>query len=287
MGGGTWSSASFKSYSTSKGRTVSSKGVTSTQNSYTARSLEPALDPKNAIRECCDSKEHPNTIPVILALDVTGSMGKACEKTVASLNVIMTNLYKKYNDIEFLVMGIGDLAYDDAPIQVSQFESDIRIAEQLDKVYLEKGGGGNSYESYTAAWYFGLNHTKLDCWKRGKKGIIITMGDEKMNPYLPVSPLENVTGDNLQGNIESKDLYNQAIEKFDIFHISIDDLANSYKRNNYGGDVDKSWEPVLGQRYIISTIDSLPSKIEECISAAVEQTPVVSLEVIHSDGISW
>lgn len=287
MGGGTWSSASFKSYSTSKGRTVSLKGVASTQNSYTARSLDSALDPKNVIRECCDSKEHPNTIPIILALDVTGSMGYACEKTVASLNVIMTNLYKKYNDIEFLVMGIGDLAYDDAPIQVSQFESDIRIAEQLDKIYLEKGGGGNSYESYTAAWYFGLYHTKLDCWKRGKKGIIITMGDEKMNPYLPASPLENTTGDSLQGDVESKDLYKQTIEKFDIFHISIDDLANSYKRNNYDGDVDKSWGPVLGQRYIISTIDSLPAKIEKCISAAVDQIPVVSLETIHSDGISW
>lgn len=287
MGGGTWSPASFKSYSTFKGRKVSLKGVASTQNSYTARSLDPALDPKNVIRECCDSKEHPNTIPVILALDVTGSMSGACEKTVASLNVIMTNLYKKYNDIEFLVMGIGDLAYDAAPIQVSQFESDIRIAEQLDKIYLEKGGGSNSYESYTAAWYFGLNHTKLDCWKREKKGIIITMGDEKMNPYLPASPLENVTGDNLQGDIESKDLYNQAIEKFDIFHISIDDFASSYKRNNYDGDVDKSWEPVLGQKYIISTVDSLPSKIEDCISATVEQTQQVPSDAAHSDGIRW
>lgn len=85
-----------------------------------------------------------------------------------------------------MIMGIGDLAYDGCPIQVSQFESDIRIAEQLDKIYFEFGGGGNSFESYTAAWYFGSRHTKLDCLNRGKKGIIITMGDEQLNPYLPL-----------------------------------------------------------------------------------------------------
>jgi hypothetical protein len=283
MGGGTWSATSFRTYSKGLGRSVDTTGFATTQNSYSARCLDKMLDPKNVIRECCDSEEHPNTVPVILALDVTGSMGSACEKTVASLNVIMTNLYKKYTDIEFLIMGIGDLAYDDAPIQASQFESDIRIAEQLDKMYLEKGGGGNRYESYTSAWYFGLNHTKLDCWKRGKKGVIITMGDEQLNPYLPYYSLSNVTGDSLQSNVETDSLYKEVIDKFDVFHISIDDTASSFRRNNSGGDVDESWKKVLGQNYIVSTIDGLPSKIEDCISSAIEQKVVAN----QTDGISW
>ncbi len=280
MGSGSWDSRSFRSYSRSVGRSVDEKGYTSTQNSYNARCLDPKLDPRNVVRECCDSDEHPATIPVILALDVTGSMGAACDKTVASLNVIMTNLYKKFKDIEFLVMGIGDLAYDDAPVQASQFESDIRIAEQLDKIYLEKGGGGNWYESYSAAWYFGLWHTKLDCWKRGKKGIIITMGDEEINPYLPGEPLADVTGDTVQDDVETKDLYKKVTEKFDVYHISINDRESSYTRNNGDGDVDKSWKQVLGDNYFISTIDGLPAKIEECISHAAGSTS-------SSDGISW
>lgn len=49
------------------------------------------------------------------------------------------------------------------------------LPEQLDKVYFEYGGGGNGFESYSAAWYFGTHHTKLDCWNRGKRGIIITI----------------------------------------------------------------------------------------------------------------
>ena len=213
MGCGSWTSDSFKSYSKSVGRSVSKSGVIdsvySNQEMFKARTIDPALNPKNVIRECCDSAEHPNTLPVILALDVTGSMGDAAVEVAKKLNIIMTKLYEKISDVEFMVMGIGDLAYDDCPIQASQFESDIRIAEQLDKIYFEFGGGGNSFESYTAAWYFGSRHTKLDCLNRGRKGIIITMGDEQLNPYLPLkvrrSGLMEAIGDNLQSDVETKD----------------------------------------------------------------------------------
>ena len=150
MGCGSWTSNSFKSYSKSVGRSVSKSGVIdsaySNQEMFKARTIDPALNPKNVIRECCDSEEHPNTLPVILAVDVTGSMGDAAVEIAKKLNVIMTKLYKDVKDVEFMIMGIGDLAYDDCPIQVSQFESDIRIAEQLDKIYFEFGGGGNSFE---------------------------------------------------------------------------------------------------------------------------------------------
>ena len=73
MGCGTWDTDSFRSYSTSKGLTTDKLGfVTSSvsnQEMFKARDLDSALDPKDVIRECCDSDDHPNTLPVILALD--------------------------------------------------------------------------------------------------------------------------------------------------------------------------------------------------------------------------
>ena len=225
MGYGTWTRSSFESYSASRGRTVDSAGRLDSrltdQQIFTQRALHPRLDPMRVMRECCDSEEHPSTVPVILALDVTGSMGPASAEVAKKMNEVMTRLYGSIRDVEFLIMGIGDLSYDRAPIQISQFESDIRIAEQLDLVYMEHGGGGNSFESYTAAWYMGLHHTRLDCWKRGGKGLIITMGDEIMNPYLPCRPLSAVTGDPLQADVETKGLYRQAAEKFDIYHLHV------------------------------------------------------------------
>ena len=269
MGGGYWRREDFAKYSAMRGRNVradghiDTSGMRGAQDMYTARGLDPALDPYKVIRECCDNDEHPGTVPVILALDVTGSMGGACLKTAASLNVIMQNIMDQYRDVEFMVMGIGDLAYDRAPIQISQFESDIRIAEHLDKIWFERGGGGNHYESYTAAWYMGLCHTRLDCWKRGKKGIIITMGDEPLNPVLPAKRLAQVTGDRLQGDVETTALYREALEKFEIFHIAIDDRDDCY--SHYRADIRKSFGRLLKNRFRVSTLDSLPRTILDCL----------------------
>lgn len=292
MGSGSFTTSSFTSYSNSRGRSVSNSGFVTNDNLmdyYTQSYIHKDMVPYNVIRECVDSEEHPNTIPVILALDLTGSMGGACVKTAQSLNKIMTMLYEKFTDIEFLIMGVGDLECDHAPVQVSQFESDVRIAEHTDKLYMEHGGGGNGYESYTAAWYFGLKHTKLDCWKRGKKGIIITMGDEPLNPILYKHQINNVFGDTAEANVKTETLYKDATEKFDIYHIAVDDPADSYSW--YNTRIDSTFKPILGDRLKVSTIERLPMTIVECIEDSVNdnvQTETVpNFEKTESGYITW
>lgn len=274
MGWGTWDTNSFISYSTSKGLVTDSLGsITSSvsnQEMFKARSLDPALDPKNVIRECCDSEDHPNTLPVVIALDVTGSMGQAAVEVAKKLNGIMTKLYENITDVEFMVMGIGDLAYDSCPIQASQFESDIRIAEQLDKIYFEFHGGGNGYESYTAAWYFGLHHTKLDCWNRGKRGIIITIGDERLNPYLPMrgrySGLIAALGDNLEKDVETPELFEEVSKKFDIYHIHVNHGSNYDKEN-----IEKSFKSIIEENHFKeATLDNIAETIVNIIVDAAE-----------------
>lgn len=285
MGSGRWTTTAFADYTVDT-RNMSvdtfATGTFTPQEVYRSNRLAKELDPKNVMRECCDSEEHPNTLPVILALDVTGSMGDASVRVAQKLNEIMTTLYgdESIKDIEFCVMGIGDLAYDDAPIQISQFESDIRIAEQLDKIYFEAGGGGNHSESYTAAWYMGLNHCKLDCWNRGKKGIIITMGDELPNPHLPYRDLINATGDNhLQGDVETSDIYQEVLKKFDVYHISIDDRSTSYQWYKRQG-IDTEWTKLLNNHYRVSNLDSLPNTIvtiiQECVNDFTSNSNEVS-----------
>ena len=272
MGYGSFTRASYASYSTSLGKSYDmDTGRITAGQEFKARRIDESLDPRGfKIRECVNSDEHPNTVPVMLALDVTGSMGSACQETAEALGVIITELYKKYKDIEFCVMGIGDLAYDSAPIQMSQFESDVRIAEALDKIYMEKGGGGNRYESYTAAWYMGLNRTKLDAVeKQGRKGIIITMGDEPLNPYLPVRTLNESVKGHEQSDVETKALYKKASEKFDIYHIAVKDPANAY--DWYKDDIKESWGAVIGDHLKVSTINELSNTIVDCISDSIQR----------------
>lgn len=263
MGSGSWSSRSYATYSCSVGRDYDEStktfttSYTSSSQAFKAYSIDKAMDPKNVIRECCDSEEHPGTIPIILALDVTGSMGSTAIEVQKKLNPIMVEIYKKIKDAEIMIMAIGDLAYDNSPIQISQFESDIRIAENLDKIYFENGGGGNDYESYTAAWYMGLKHCKLDCWNRGKKGLIITMGDEPINPYLPCRQLNEATGDTCQGDVETPKLFKEASKKFDIYHISVESQSYPDQKRECS-----TFAKVIGEQHaIISSVDQISDKI--------------------------
>ena len=296
MGCGSWSESNYCSYSASVGRSYSASTrsftdtYTSSSQAFVAKTIDESMDPRKVMRECCDNEEHPNTIPIILALDVTGSMGSTAIEVQKKLNPIMLEIYKRVKDAEIMVMAIGDLAYDDCPIQISQFESDIRIAENLDKIYFENGGGGNDFESYTAAWYMGLRHCKLDCWKRGKKGLIITMGDEPINPYLPRKPLNRKTDDSNQGDVETKNLYKEASEKFDIYHISVE--SRSYPDQTRER---KTFAEVIGeQNAIVSSVDNISDKIIAIVEDFAKksgQSMVVEAPVVGSQGgeaeIAW
>ena len=283
MGYGAWTTASYTASVKNMGfDSAVSLSNASVQEVYKAYHLNPLLDPKNVMRECRDTAEHPETIPVILALDVTGSMGRAATMCAGKLDEIMTELYGEVKDVEFLMMGIGDLACDDAPIQASQFESDIRILDQTTKIYFESGGGGNAFESYTAAWYFGLYNTNLDCWKRGKKGIIITMGDEPLNPYLPGEELSYVMGTSTQ-DVDTEELYKEVLKKYDVYHIAITN-ESSYWR--YEERIKNSWGKLLNQHLIIATSDELPEVIKEIVKeheGISNETSVTMTE----EGIAW
>jgi hypothetical protein len=281
MGGGSWTTSAFVNYmdSTGKKTKLNSKGYASSddvlkgcvQDFYKSVDLAEELNPYKVCRECRDSEEHPNTIPVIFALDVTGSMGESAKVCAGKLDEIMGELYEEVTDVEFMMMGIGDLVYDQAPIQASQFESDIRILDQTGKIFFEGGGGPNAWESYTAAWYFALHNTDLDCWKRGKKGIIITLGDEMLNPNLSRTKLNKALGYLEQSDVDTMDLYEETSKKFDIYHIGITDSSSrNYDQYNgtKGEDIRNSWKDVIGQGYVEGKCNDLPVLIRQIVKSS-------------------
>lgn len=281
MGSGSFSVKAYSAYNTSMGRAVDASTGRVYNHEYTSDRVDPSMLPYKQegftklpiMRECCNTEEHPNTIPVILALDVTGSMGSACKECAEALGVIVTDLCEKFKDVQIMIMGIGDVECDSAPIQISQFESDVRIAQWLDKLWMEHGGGGNGYESYTAAWYMGLKHTKLDCFdKQGRKGIIITMGDEPLNPRLPRQAIKELTCDTPEASIETPELYSAACDKFDIYHIAVNNRDTAY--NYYRSRIEKSFKELLKDNYKVSTIQDLGKTICECIESSASEPTV-------------
>ncbi len=214
--------------------------------------LHGALDPRKiSFRESCDSNENPLSTPIIVAVDETGSMGMLAENLIRhGLGVLLEEIYDRrpVTDPHVMCMAVGDAWYDSAPLQVTQFEADIRLAEQLSMFYIEGNGGGNAYESYNLPWYFAATRTRCDAWlKRKKKGYLFTVGDEPPPPVLLARHVRKFLGDRLEHDMATADVLRMAATAWEIYHIVIEE--GSYCRSQ-PERTKNAWRRLLGQRAI-------------------------------------
>lgn len=219
MGRGSYTSADWAKLKNSSKITEESTA----SQLFTARQMEERFNPKFIhVREARDNEDHPNSTPIILGLDVTGSMGYLSASIAKNgLNETMMKIYatKPIEDPQIMFAAIGDVK-DNAPLQVTQFESDIRIAEQLLSLWLE-GRGGDSAEDYELLWYFAAKHVQTDCdEKHGKKGFLFTIGDADCHTVLNQAYIKSIFDDD-SADMSSDTLAQMAGEKFEVFHIHI------------------------------------------------------------------
>jgi hypothetical protein len=244
----------------------------STQEIFKERNINNAMDPNGVtLRESRDSEEHPNSIPVILALDVTGSMGSIPHFLVKEgLPDMMDKIIKDgVPDPQVLFLGIGDHECDSAPLQVGQFESSDELLDHwLTTLYLEGGGGGNNGESYHLAWMFAARYTSTDHFeKRGKKGILFTVGDEPVLRDIPARVQKHIMGDGQYENTTSAELLDKVREKYEVFHLHLMQGSNGTRR-----DVQDGWKQLLGDNVIFverkeDVAQIIADKVLEVISA--------------------
>lgn len=230
---------------------------------FTSRKLNDRVNPfELKIREARDSDVHPNTIPIIVAFDVTGSMGRIPEDLVKNhfTKLMETLINNGLPDVTICFCAVGDHYTDSAPFQVGQFESgDIELDADLTSIWLEGNGGGQKMESYMFPWLFAARHTSTDSFeKRNKKGFLFTIGDEWNHPQVESKALKQVLGYKESSDEASEKLLKEAQEKWEVFHIHCSD-------GNYGESVSSRWKDLLGERCVI--VDS--SKIVDVITNTV------------------
>lgn len=266
MGGGSWTSSSWTSYASTK---VAGK---TTKEIFSKTSLDIELDPKGVgVRESRDSDDNPESTALIMGVDVTGSMGMLSEAMIRTgCNTLATEIYdrKPVTNPHIMFMGIGDVKFDRAPLQVTQFEADIRIAEQLEKMYLEGGGGGNNSESYTLPWYFAAFHTAIDCFeKRGKKGYLFTAGDEEVPPVLKADEVERVLGYKPEKDFTAEELFTMVSRNYHVYHLMVEQGSHMRSRPD---EVVASWTKLIGQRAIRLSDHTKMAEVIVSIIQAVE-----------------
>ncbi len=246
MGSGLWSADVYDAAARFRDATGASAFG---HNDSGATDVHPALDPHGVTaRESRDCAEHPASLAIAVLFDVTGSMGSVPRTLQAKLPQLLGLLLRKGYavDPQILFGAVGDATCDRAPLQVGQFESDNRMDDDLGRILLEGGGGGQKTESYELALYFMARHAVIDCFeKRGKRGYLFLIGDEMAYGRIKRKEVRGVIGDSLGEDISLPVLMAEVTRKWDTYYIL--PAGASYVGDS---EVLGFWRGLLGQNVI-------------------------------------
>lgn len=214
---------------------------------FKQRACHPLMDPKGAkVRESRDSADHPDSLPIVFALDVTGSMGDIPKQlAMSTLPKFMRVLEDcKVRDPQVLFCAVGDAMSDQSPLQVGQFESTAELIDQwLTWTYLEGGGGGTGEESYELAMYFLALHTATDAHeKRGRRGYLFMTGDELPYPRLSRHIVEGVIGDRLDEDLKVEEVVAELQQRFVPYFL----IPDESRRER----CERTWRDLLGDHVV-------------------------------------
>lgn len=202
--------------------------------------LCPEMDiRKKPVRESRDSEEHPESFPIIIALDETGSMGMVPEQLIKSAfpDIIKLIMEAGIKNPQVCFCGFGDVqgCCEEAPVQIGEFESSDDLMEKwLQSIYLEGCGGGNNGEDPQMIWYVAAHHMKTDAFeKRGKKGVLITISDEPVHRHTSRQAITHYIGDGCEKDLITSDILAEVQEKWDVYHIHIEHGSYRLDQTNW------------------------------------------------------
>ena len=207
-------------------------------------------------REAADSPEHPESTPIAVIFDVTGSMGgipRVLQRKLPALHGLLQR--KRYAaDPQILFGAVGDAYCDRVPLQIGQFESDNRMDEQLESIVLEGGGGGGNHESYELAAYFLARHSHLDsARKRGRKGYAFFIGDERIYRTVDARQVRRLIGEDVRQSIDTEDVFAMLREQYEVFFLFA--AEGSYRPEDVLSPREDSeaigWRGLVGQNALI------------------------------------
>jgi hypothetical protein len=215
---------------------------------FQSNGCHPGMNPLGVtVRESRDSEAHPDSVGVVFALDVSGSMGEIPQRLATeTMPLFMESVLTVLPDPQVLFIAFGNAWADRSPLQVGQFESEAALIDRwLAATHLEGGGGGLG-ESYDLAMYFAARHTSMDCFeKRRRKGYFFMTGDEVPFTHLPAAQVQTVLGEALNGPIAIHDVATMVTEMFHAFFL-IPDAARAEQFECEG-----TWRMLWSDRVIV------------------------------------
>ncbi len=198
--------------------------------------------------------------PVIVAVDVTGSMSTWPAEIFDRLPLLYQTLSKYKDDVELSFAAIGDGYTDTYPLQVSDFGKGTTLDDYLKALYPEGGGGGQHFESYELFAHFVDKHVKTP---KATSPFLIIMGDEAFYDKISKAMVEHFIGDKLQDDIDSKTVWDSLGKKFNVYLL----------HKEYGGldkEIVQQWSDALGVQKVIPVTD--PTRVVDVAMGIVARS---------------
>lgn len=238
---GDWSPGVWKGYDFASARKVYDVHVGRSYDDAikTDKSLED-LVPKSLITKC--------TSPLVIACDVTGSMGE-WPATIFEKLPLLDLEGKEYlgDDFEISFAAIGDAHSDKYPLQVQEFTSGTDLVSKLKGLIIEGGGGGQVQESYELPALYYSRNVKMP---NAIMPVFIYIGDEGLYTTIDRDHAKFARTD-LREKMSTRQAIDELKDKFSVYMIRKlydgDKKTGSDRMSSTDQKLHKQWEDYLGE----------------------------------------
>lgn len=199
-------------------------------------------------KKIIDPKKHilsESANPLIIAIDVTGSMSSWPFEIFDRLPLLYNTLSQYRDDLEICFAAIGDAAVDDWPLQVTTFANGFDLEQLLGSLYGE-GGGGDAAESYGlfAHWV----NTHVEASHAEEQPFLIVYGDAPMHKKIPGQQIAHHLGDKPNRDLDAVKTWQQVSKNWNTWFLR-------RPTGRQGDQVDKQWGKAIGEQKVFQIQD--------------------------------
>lgn len=185
--------------------------------------------------------------PILVAVDVTGSMAHWPREIFDRLPLLYQTLSQYRQDVEISFAAIGDATSDRFPLQVTDFGKGAELDERLAALYGEGGGGGGAKESYELFAWFVQNRVSTP---EAEKPFLIIYGDEGFYEKVNAKQVQHYLGGELEKGASALEVFRDLNERFDVYL-----LRKSYGNAAEDAAIKAQWVEALDPQRIIPVQD--------------------------------
>ncbi len=199
---------------------------------------EKIIDPAKRLRSTSAN-------PLIVAVDVTGSMASWPFEIFDRLPLLYNTLSQYREDLEICFVAIGDAGCDQWPLQATNFAGGYDLEQLLGSLYGE-GGGGDAPESYGLFAHWVNSHVEVP--NAAEPPFLIVFGDAPMHPQVPKEQIAYLLGDKVGRDVDSVAAWRELCRTWNVWFLR-------RPTGRPGDTVDAQWGQAITEQKIFHIQD--------------------------------